>query len=538
MQTRLRIAIASAVLLALTAALAMWRAHPQVDDSDTPVSLANLKRHVSAIAAEPHPVGSEANRRVRDYIIGELEALGLAPEVQTGAMISMRGRGETVENIVCVIPGQSPGGSRGLLACHYDSHPAAPGAGDDANAVAGMLEVARLLVQSGAPRRDIVLLVTDGEEAGLLGARIWVEQHADLMGCAVVANFEARGTSGPAIMFETAGAPRGMFHDAYARTLQPVTSSLAAAVYERMPNGTDFTVFRRAGMSGLNFAFIGGVENYHTPNDDAAHLSDASLLHQAQQMHAIATYFATASDAQWSENDPDRAMGLVYFDVLSLFVIAYPQWLAWPLAILAMAAALAGAYRQRTDFKALARGVAGHVLMLVIVVAWVHLLMQAPMDRAAIGAIVPALAGAALLALAALPWAGGKEERGERGAISGMLLVMTPLVAMTTALLPAGSYVLTWPALLTGAAACLGDNRWRASAMALAGAVATLILLPLAWLVTQALTIRLLGVGAALLVMLLWTWRPALAPLLQKRWWTTGVCFVLAAGCFTLVLLT
>src|SRR5690606_4600057 len=112
MQTRLRIAIASAVLLALTAALAMWRVHPQVDESDTPVVLANLKRHVSAIAAEPHPVGSEANRRVRDYIIGELEALGLAPEVQTGAMISMRGRGETVENIVCVIPGQSPGGSR------------------------------------------------------------------------------------------------------------------------------------------------------------------------------------------------------------------------------------------------------------------------------------------------------------------------------------------------------------------------------------------------------------------------------------------
>src|SRR5690606_29869352 len=191
------------------------------------------------------------------------------------------------------------------------------------------------------------------------------------------ANFEARGTSGPAIMFETAGAPRGMFRDAYARTLQPVTSSLAAAVYERMPNGTDFTVFRRAGMSGLNFAFIGGVENYHTPNDDPAHLSGASLLHQAQQMHAIASYFATASDAQWSENRPGTAMELVYFDVLALVVVAYPQWLAWPLASLAIAAALAGAYRQRTDLKAVSRGLLGHLLMLVVVVAWVQLLMQA-----------------------------------------------------------------------------------------------------------------------------------------------------------------
>src|SRR5690606_30828972 len=192
--------------------------------------------------------------------IAELEALGLTPEVQTGTMISMRGREVRLENIVCVIPGEAPAAPGGLLVCHYDSHPAAPGAGDDANAVAGMLEVARLIVSAGAPRRKIVLLFTDGEEAGLLGARTWVEQHADLMGCEVVANFEARGTSGPAIMFETAGAPRGMFRDAYARTLQPVTSSLAAAVYERMPNGTDFTVFRRAGMSGLNFSFIGGVE--------------------------------------------------------------------------------------------------------------------------------------------------------------------------------------------------------------------------------------------------------------------------------------
>src|SRR5919199_2574440 len=38
--------------------------------------------HVRAIAQEPHPMGSPENVAARDYLVGELTALGLEPEVQ------------------------------------------------------------------------------------------------------------------------------------------------------------------------------------------------------------------------------------------------------------------------------------------------------------------------------------------------------------------------------------------------------------------------------------------------------------------------
>src|SRR5215831_11106215 len=38
--------------------------------------------HLKVIAREPHPTGSVANARVRDYIVERLKSLGLEPEVQ------------------------------------------------------------------------------------------------------------------------------------------------------------------------------------------------------------------------------------------------------------------------------------------------------------------------------------------------------------------------------------------------------------------------------------------------------------------------
>ena len=38
--------------------------------------------HVKVIAQAPHPSGSAEIKRVRGYILAELESMGLAPEVQ------------------------------------------------------------------------------------------------------------------------------------------------------------------------------------------------------------------------------------------------------------------------------------------------------------------------------------------------------------------------------------------------------------------------------------------------------------------------
>src|SRR5690606_20320981 len=100
------------------------------------------------------------------------------------------------------IPGERRTGAL-ALAAHYDSVPAGPGAGDDGAGVAALLEIARVLVREPPPRRSVWLWFTDGEEMGLLGARALVSEPELIANVEVVVNLEARGTSGPSLMFES-----------------------------------------------------------------------------------------------------------------------------------------------------------------------------------------------------------------------------------------------------------------------------------------------------------------------------------------------
>src|SRR5690606_1661674 len=89
-----------------------------------------------------------------------------------------------------------------VLTAHYDSVEASPGFGDDGIGVAVWLEVAHHLKQN-PPDRPVLFLLTDGEEAALLGAQAFVDSK-EKYGVEVgrIINLEARGVSGPAAMFE------------------------------------------------------------------------------------------------------------------------------------------------------------------------------------------------------------------------------------------------------------------------------------------------------------------------------------------------
>ena len=90
-----------------------------------------------------------------------------------------------------------------LLAAHYDSAPEAPGAADDGAGVAAILEAVRALRHHPPLRNDLIVVFTDGEEKGLLGARLFVRDHRWVEDVALVLDFEARGNTGPSILFET-----------------------------------------------------------------------------------------------------------------------------------------------------------------------------------------------------------------------------------------------------------------------------------------------------------------------------------------------
>src|SRR4029079_17420513 len=106
-----------------------------------------------------------------------------------------------VTNVLAELPGDARAEIL-LVTAHYDSVPAGPGVSDDGVGVAAVLEVARAVRQQHF-RNTIRFLITDGEEAGLLGAQAVARDPEMLRGVAAVTEVESRGTSGPSPMFET-----------------------------------------------------------------------------------------------------------------------------------------------------------------------------------------------------------------------------------------------------------------------------------------------------------------------------------------------
>ncbi len=149
----------------------------------TEFSAARAMRDVREIAKKPHPLGSAENDRVREYLLGRLRDLGANPEVQTATVARHSPFGPdtwaVVNNVVAKIPGTQSTGAV-MMVAHYDSVPSGPGAGDDAASVAAILEAIRALKAAPALRNDLVVLFTDGEELGLLGAKGFVETYPAL----------------------------------------------------------------------------------------------------------------------------------------------------------------------------------------------------------------------------------------------------------------------------------------------------------------------------------------------------------------------
>lgn len=344
------IALALCLIAAFTLA---WQADqtPRPAPVDAPLtsfSAARALPDVEAIAKAPHPIGSPQNAAVRDHLVERMTALGLDPQVQNADALGEHKRGADVaiyggrvENIIGVLPGRDPAAPAVALMAHYDSVPGSPGAADDATGVAAALEIVRALKAQGQPARDVILLLTDGEEAGLLGATAFFEQHPLAKHIGFLLNMEARGGGGRAQMFQT-GAANGGTIDLFRKTaLSPSASSLTVFMYEKMPNDTDFSVSKAAGVPGLNYAFIGRQFDYHSPTSTPANLDKGSLQHIGQET------LAAARGAAFAEALPAKTPNLVYANTFAGHMLAYPPAAGWAVQALAGLLIAAGAWQAR-----------------------------------------------------------------------------------------------------------------------------------------------------------------------------------------------
>ncbi|HEV8580069.1 MAG TPA: M28 family peptidase [Thermoanaerobaculia bacterium] len=485
----------------------------------------------------PHPVGTPAHARVRERIVAQLRWLGYSPETQEDFSCSSGGACARVENVLARLAGREPGKSV-LLMAHYDSVPAGPGASDDLAGVAAILEIARVLKAGPPLRHGVLLLLDDGEEPGLLGARAFVERSPAMNEVGAVVNLEARGTSGPSLMFETSGPDAWTVGRFAARAPRPFTNSLFATVYQYLPNDTDLTLFKAREVPGMNFAFIGDPSHYHTPQDSLANVSPASLQHQGD--NALAAVRGLA-EGDLARSPRGRA---VFFDLFRVAVVRWPAGLSPLLGLLALALTLAATVLARrrglTTWGAAAFGllVPLAALLLTLAVAFgLQALLAGVFPSPWVARPLPAIAAFWLVSLAATLWTVVLMTRrggGMAGAWAGVWILWALLGLLFGVVLPGLSYLFLVPALVAGLAGLAGAGRPLVSLLPIVAAA--LVWFPVLIFLYAGLGLTGLLFAAVLLALVYATLAPlvAVAGPSARRWLpaaaaaTAVVCAVLA----------
>ncbi len=499
----------------------------------------------------PHPVGTAAHDAVRDRLAARFRALGYDVAIQRSFACSPYVTCAPVANIIARTPGDARPDALPaalIIAAHYDSVPAGPGASDDGLGVATLVETARAL-RNEHLRNPIVYLATDGEEVALLGAEGFVADPGSIQNAAAVINVEARGTDGPSFLFETSRHNEWIAR-VIARALpRPATSSLYYDIYELLPNDTDLTVFKRAGLAGVGFANIGRPVRYHTPLDNVANLTPSTLQHHGDHVLAMARALGATDLRQTSSGNA------VWFDVLSLFVVWWPQRLSLVLAILAFIILLAAAFLMtrngRTRPRAITIGVLSFFATLICALLAAYAANWLAGLRAGGATWVsqpgPAIAMAWLIGIVAAMFVAQRLLRfaGFDGLFLGHAISWATIALALSIYLPGGSYLAVMPALAFALCATLRATARNSGALHLAlgegeaaiicAAVSATLVFPLGLALYDALGRPILPFVAVLIALVATTFAPLLAgapklkrPLLASFTVAAIACIVMA----------
>jgi hypothetical protein len=291
----------------------------------------NARAHVGMLAGTigSRAVGTPANQRAREYIVDQLKLFGFEVRVQEAdARRSELGRTARVANIIATLPG-ARSEAIGLVA-HYDSVPEAPGATDDALGVAVAIEAARVFATRADRQWSLLVLLTDGEEAAMMGAAALMTDRDVTRRLAAYLQVESIGSAGPALLFET-GPANAWLVGPWARWApHPRGASYAVEIYKRLPNDTDFSIIKRQGIPGLNFAPVVDSYAYHTARDTPDRLSLRTIRDTGENIVAILN---ALNDVDITERSADTG---TFFDIAGTVGVAYGPITGWILSIAAL----------------------------------------------------------------------------------------------------------------------------------------------------------------------------------------------------------
>jgi hypothetical protein len=201
-------------------------------------------------------------------------------------------------NIVGEIPGTDLASEVVMLGAHFDSHPFATGATDNATGSTAMLEALRIIKTLGLkPRRTIRVALWGGEEQGLLGSRAYVTTHfADVQTmqlkpehAKLAAYFNLDNGTGRirGIWMQSNLAVRAIFE----QWIAPLKDLGVTILGPRSVSQTDHVSFDNVGLPGFQFVqdrLEYNARSHHSNMDTYDRVQRDDLVQQA----TIATIFA------------------------------------------------------------------------------------------------------------------------------------------------------------------------------------------------------------------------------------------------------
>ena len=476
------IALAWAVILAIVATTPPGPA--PADASASAYSATRAMADVRVIGRAPHPTGSAEDAQVRAYLIARLKGMGMEVGTTVAAMSPQAKKrldgwrkavapAPPLTNIVAILPGRDRAQPAVLLMAHHDSVWGSPGAADDGAGVASILEVIRAIKAGGQPRRDVMVLLTDGEELGLEGAKSFFATDPRRAHVGVIVNLETRGGGGRASMFET-GSDDGAMMELFGRAVsRPVATSLSVFIYKKLPNSTDYTVAKERGYPGFNFAFIGRAGLYHSPLATPEALDQGALQDMGRQTLDLARALADAPSL------PGRTADRTFFDAYGLFFVSYPAWLGW-LFLAIGGLGYAAASWSRTTVGEVAKGAGLLFALIIVAAAWLYIVNMVSIGFGANNhyydrlAAIPRLQVQALLVCLAAFLTIRRWLPSRVGSIAGAAIPLLVLGIVMQAVAPTASYPFAMPLMLGGVA--LAIDRYAGKSAGVAAAIVAAML--------------------------------------------------------------
>lgn len=339
-------------------------------------SAKRASKHLKVVAEAPHSLGTVQNEKVIKYLAQELNSLGMAVSIQDTLVSRTRNSSTRISRVKNII-GQLKGTDNSqavLLMAHHDSQPNTPGAADDGSGVVAILETIRAIKASGPLKNDLIVLITDAEEIGLMGAKAFVDYHPLLKDIGILINLEARGNYGVSMSFEMNPENGWVVREFAKGAPYPFANSMAYEIYKIMPNDTDFSMFRETPVSGVNAATVEGLVHYHSMTDTPENISLDLVQHHGANMLGLTRHFGNL------DLKDTKAPDAVFFNPIGDNLIIYPASYDLPLIsltlLLFIATIIVGVKKQQVSLQGLFNGTGYFLIILAIAGIGSYLLQQ------------------------------------------------------------------------------------------------------------------------------------------------------------------